>query len=160
MDPKIVIEAVNRLISQLDSQGFSPRLVVSADYLTTLYQLLHLRSKYEGVEFMKISKIDLIMQGNPYNTSEEHYQKLKKKLLLIQPWYLIIINVIKPNNGSITPRILLKQNPTIINRKYLASRSTSGPSTQRLQTQIWTFTRKSCIGKSTQRKSEGLTRRK
>ena len=34
---------------------------------------------------MKLSKIDLIMQGNPYNTSPDHLQKLKKKLLLIRP---------------------------------------------------------------------------
>jgi len=34
------------------------------------------------------------MQGNPYSTSSDHYQKLKKKLLLIRPWYIIIINVI------------------------------------------------------------------
>jgi hypothetical protein len=62
-----------------------PRLVVAADYLTTLYQLLHLRGKYDPAEFMRISKVDLIMQGNPYSTSEEHLQKLKKKLLLIRP---------------------------------------------------------------------------
>ena len=34
---------------------------------------------------MKLSKIDLIMQGNPYNTSREHLEKLRKKLLLIRP---------------------------------------------------------------------------
>lgn len=66
-------------------EGFTPKLVVAADYLTTLYQLVHLRGKYEGSEFMKMSKIDLIMQGNPYNTSPDHFQKLKKKLLLIRP---------------------------------------------------------------------------
>ena len=56
-------------MAHIDNEGFVPKYVVAADYLTTLYQLLHLRDKYEGPEFMKISKIDLIMQGNPYNTS-------------------------------------------------------------------------------------------
>jgi hypothetical protein len=69
----------------LDTHEFTPKLVVAADYLTTLYQLLHLREKYDSAEFMKMSKIDLIMQGNPYSTTPEHLQRLKKKLILIQP---------------------------------------------------------------------------
>lgn len=57
-------------MSHLDNpDNYKPRLVVSADYLTTLYQLLHLRQKYEPHDFMRLSKIDLIMQGNPYNTN-------------------------------------------------------------------------------------------
>lgn len=43
--PKIY-EGITALISYLDIEGFIPKLVVAADYLTTLYQLLHLRSKY------------------------------------------------------------------------------------------------------------------
>lgn len=53
----------------MDIEGYVPKMVIAADYLTTLYQLLHLRDKYESQDFMKLSKIDLIMQGNPYNTS-------------------------------------------------------------------------------------------
>jgi len=64
---------------------------VAADYLTTLYQLLHLKSKYSIGEFVKISKIDLIMQGNPYNTGVEHLEKLRKKLMLIRPWFYAYI---------------------------------------------------------------------
>ena len=66
---KVVMDSITKLTNYLDSYGFVPKLVVAADYMTTLYQLLHLREKYSGEEFMKISKIDLIMQGNPYSTS-------------------------------------------------------------------------------------------
>jgi hypothetical protein len=35
-------------MSYLDEEGnFKPKIVVGADYLTTLYQLLHLRTKYD-----------------------------------------------------------------------------------------------------------------
>lgn len=65
-----IMEGINALMSYLDIEAnYKAKLVVGADYLTTLYQLLHLRHKYEAAEFMKLSKIDLIMQGNPYNTN-------------------------------------------------------------------------------------------
>ncbi len=64
-----ILEGVGKIMDELESSGFVGRLVVGADYLITLYQLLHLREKYEGNEFMKMSKIDLIMQGNPYSTT-------------------------------------------------------------------------------------------
>lgn len=80
------MDGINALMSYLDIEGnYKPRLVVGADYLTTLYQLLHLRTKYDATDFMKVSKIDLIMQGNPYNTNVEHLDKLRKKLTLIRP---------------------------------------------------------------------------
>ena len=85
MDSKTVLESINKIVNYLDAEGFIPRLVVSADYLTTLYQLLHLREKYDSVDFMKMSKIELIIQGNPYSTKPDHLVKLKKKLLLIRP---------------------------------------------------------------------------
>lgn len=44
----LVFEAINKLVAHIDSEGFVPKYVVAADYLTTLYQLLHLRDKYEG----------------------------------------------------------------------------------------------------------------
>jgi hypothetical protein len=35
-------------MSYLDEEdNFKPKIVVGADYLTTLYQLLHLRTKYD-----------------------------------------------------------------------------------------------------------------
>ena len=80
-----VLQTINVLINYMDIEGYVPKMVIAADYLTTLYQLLHLRDKYESQDFMKLSKIDLIMQGNPYNTSPQHLPKLKKKLLLIRP---------------------------------------------------------------------------
>jgi hypothetical protein len=80
------MEAITLLMAHLDwEQNFKPKLVVAADYLTTFYQLLHLRNKYPLTEFVKISKIDLIMQGSPYNASTEHLIKLRKKLQLIRP---------------------------------------------------------------------------
>lgn len=82
---KHILDSITQLTNHLDLQGFIPKLVVAADYLTTFYQLQHLRDKYEVQEFIKISKIDLIMQGNPYSTNADHYQKLKKKLLIIRP---------------------------------------------------------------------------
>jgi hypothetical protein len=45
-----VLEGINELMSYLDEQdNFKPKIVVGADYLTTLYQLLHLRNKYDQV---------------------------------------------------------------------------------------------------------------
>lgn len=58
-------------------------MVITADYLTTLYQLFQIVQKYELKEFMKISKIDLIMQGNPYNATQDHLGKLRNKIALI-----------------------------------------------------------------------------
>jgi hypothetical protein len=70
LEDKQVMEGINAIMNHLDTEeNYRPRLVVGADYLTTLYQLLHLRRKYESHEFMRLSKIDLIMQGNPYNTN-------------------------------------------------------------------------------------------
>lgn len=43
-----ILEGVKVMVEELDRSGFVGRLVVGADYLTTLYQLLHLRNKYEG----------------------------------------------------------------------------------------------------------------
>jgi hypothetical protein len=81
-----VMEAINLVMAHLDwEHNFKPKLVVAADYLTTLYQLLHLRNKYPVTEFVKISKIDIIMEGNPYNASSEHLVKLRKKLQIIRP---------------------------------------------------------------------------
>lgn len=86
LEERSVMEGINAIIGYLEqTEGFKPRLVVAADYLTTLYQLLHLRGKYELGDFVKISKIDLIMQGNPYSTTPDHLSKLRKKLLLIRP---------------------------------------------------------------------------
>ena len=41
-----ILEGINKLTNYLDKEGFIPKMVVAADYLTTLYQLLHLREKY------------------------------------------------------------------------------------------------------------------
>jgi hypothetical protein len=86
LDDGLVMEGIDSLMGLLEGESnYKARLVVGADYLTTLYQLLHLRRKYEPAEFMRLSKIDLIMQGNPYNTNADHLDKLRKKLLLIRP---------------------------------------------------------------------------
>lgn len=80
----MVQSGVNKLMSHLEVESyFDAKLVIGADYLVTLFQLLHLKDKYELKEFLKMSKIDLIMQGNPYNASVEHLGRLKKKLILI-----------------------------------------------------------------------------
>jgi hypothetical protein len=48
LDDKHIMEGINSLMSYLDIEGnYKPKWVVGADYLTTLYQLLHLRHKYE-----------------------------------------------------------------------------------------------------------------
>lgn len=45
-----VLDGINELMSYLDDQdNFKPKIVVGADYLTTLYQLLHLKNKYDQV---------------------------------------------------------------------------------------------------------------
>jgi hypothetical protein len=33
------------------------------------------------------------MEGNPYNASSEHLVKLRKKLQIIRPWFLILFAV-------------------------------------------------------------------
>lgn len=58
-------------------------MIVGADYLTTMFQLWHLRNKYGLLEFFRMSKIDLIMQGNPYEASQEHLSQLQRKISLI-----------------------------------------------------------------------------
>ena len=45
-DSKLILDSITKLTTHLDSEGFTPKLVVAADYLTTFYQLLHLRDKY------------------------------------------------------------------------------------------------------------------
>jgi hypothetical protein len=50
LNERHVLEGINELMSYLDEQdNFKPKIVVGADYLTTLYQLLHLRNKYDQV---------------------------------------------------------------------------------------------------------------
>ena len=48
IEGKQIMDSIARLTTMLDSEGFKPKLVVAADYLTTLFQLLHLREKYES----------------------------------------------------------------------------------------------------------------
>lgn len=47
LEEKQIMEGINSLMTHLDnSDNYKAKLVVAADYLTTLYQLLHLRQKY------------------------------------------------------------------------------------------------------------------
>lgn len=47
LEEKQIMEGINSLMTYLDTpDNYKPKLVVAADYLTTLYQLLHLRQKY------------------------------------------------------------------------------------------------------------------
>ena len=48
-----------------------------------MFQLWHLRNKYGLIEFFRMSKIDLIVQGEPYSASQEHLSQLRRKISLI-----------------------------------------------------------------------------
>lgn len=53
-----------------------------------MFQLLDLKDKYCMKEFLKVSKIEIIMQGNPYNVSKEHLTQLRKKVTLLDIWFI------------------------------------------------------------------------
>jgi len=57
--------------------------IIGVDYLTTFYQLWHLKNKHSLKDFLRMSKIDLIIEGNPYNVNKDHLGQIKRKLTLI-----------------------------------------------------------------------------
>lgn len=83
LSEELLKESIKDLLSTLEKEDTNSRLVVGTDYLTTMFMLWHLRNKYSLLEFFRMSKIDLIMQGDPYSASQEHLSQLRRKISLI-----------------------------------------------------------------------------
>lgn len=59
------------------------------DYLTTAYQLLDLDKKHDANKFPGVSRIDIIVQGSPFNVTQEHLGKLINKIAIIGIWFCL-----------------------------------------------------------------------
>lgn len=65
------------------SNNFDEKSVILMDYLTTVYQLLDLDRKHDANRFPGVSRIDIIVQGSPFNVTQEHLGKLINKIAII-----------------------------------------------------------------------------
>lgn len=77
-----VQRGIHELMEHLRN-SFDEKSVILLDYLTTVYQLLDLDRKYEPARFASVSKIDVIVQGSPFNVSSEHLGRLLNKIAII-----------------------------------------------------------------------------
>jgi hypothetical protein len=84
MTEELIKEGIRQIVNKVGAtQEGNEKHIIGADYLTTFYQLWHMKKKHTLKDFFTMSKIDLIMEGNPYNVNKNHLTQLKRKLVLI-----------------------------------------------------------------------------